>query len=38
MDHLTNENCPCNPQVIPVKREDGTIGWVYMHRRLSDDK
>lgn len=26
--------CPCGPEVQPVEREDGSIGWVYMHNAL----
>lgn len=27
-------NCPCGPEVQPVKREDGSIGWCYIHSAL----
>lgn len=27
-------DCPCGPEVRPVEREDGTIGWVYVHNAL----
>lgn len=26
--------CPCGPEVQPVEREDGSIGWVYVHNAL----
>lgn len=27
-------DCPCGPEVQPVEREDGSIGWVYLHNAL----
>lgn len=27
-------DCPCGPEVNPVEREDGSIGWVYIRNAL----
>lgn len=27
-------DCPCGPEIRPVERDDGTIGWVYIHSAL----
>jgi hypothetical protein len=27
-------DCPCGPEVDPVKRDDGSIGWVLVHHSL----
>lgn len=27
-------DCPCGPEVQPVEREDGSIGWLYLHNAL----
>lgn len=32
--HETNEDCVCGPDVVPVKREDGSIGYVITHHSL----
>lgn len=29
--HTLSEDCPCGPTVIPVPRDDGTVGWTYAH-------
>lgn len=29
-----SEDCICGPRVEPVKREDGSIGWVVIHHAL----
>ena len=29
-----NGDCPCGPEVQPVERDDGSIGWVYIHSAL----
>lgn len=36
IEHEENDegDCPCGPEVQPVKREDGSIGWVYIHNAL----
>jgi hypothetical protein len=31
MDHLRADECWCNPTAIPVKRNDGSIGYVHAH-------
>jgi hypothetical protein len=30
-EHLNPYDCWCNPTTIPVKRDDGSIGYVYAH-------
>ena len=27
-------DCPCGPETRPVKRDDGSIGWLYVHNAL----
>lgn len=33
-DHEFDPDCGCGPAVIPVEREDGSVGWVYRHASL----
>lgn len=37
-DLIEHENvgdeCPCGPTAQPVKREDGSVGWVILHHSL----
>lgn len=28
------EDCECRPQVVPLERPDGSIGWLVKHRAL----
>jgi hypothetical protein len=30
-EHLNPYDCWCNPTIIPVERNDGSIGFVYAH-------
>lgn len=30
-EHELSEHCWCHPTTIPVRRDDGSIGWVYAH-------
>jgi hypothetical protein len=32
--HELDEGCPCGPTVEPVKRDDGSVGWVLIHHSL----
>ena len=32
--HTPSEECVCCPWVNPVKREDGSMGWVVVHHGL----
>ncbi|HET7386862.1 MAG TPA: hypothetical protein VFJ19_09405 [Nocardioidaceae bacterium] len=32
-EHL-DECCPCGPDYEPVKRDDGSIGWIVTHHSL----
>ncbi len=33
VDHLS-EGCTCGPTDDPVKRDDGSVGWVVIHHSL----
>lgn len=33
-DHDVSEDCVCGPTVEPVKRDDGSVGWVVVHHSL----
>lgn len=33
-DTETDGDCPCGPTVEPVVRDDGSIGWIYIHHSL----
>lgn len=33
IDHLVDA-CPCGPEIEPVKRDDGSIGWSITHHSL----
>lgn len=37
VDHDTSTaeaDCACGPEVRPVTREDGTVGWLLVHHSL----
>ncbi len=34
IDHEDADDCPCGPAMIPVERDDGSIGWVVSHFSL----
>ncbi len=34
IEHEISADCPCGPTVKPVKKEDGSIDWIYIHHRL----
>ncbi len=34
IDHEDDDDCPCGPAMIPVERDDGSIGWVVSHHSL----
>lgn len=35
IDHdAFSEDCPCGPTPEPVKRDDGSMGWVLVHHSL----
>ena len=36
IEHDSNEGCSCGPSVDPVKREDGSFGWVHVHHSLDN--
>lgn len=34
VDHEDSDECPCGPTSEPVKRADGSVGWVVIHHSL----
>jgi hypothetical protein len=32
--HDLSEDCVCGPDVQPIKRDDGSVGWVISHHSL----
>ena len=34
IEHDLNADCACGPTTEPVKREDGSVGWVVTHHSL----
>lgn len=34
IEHILDDSCPCGPTSEPVKREDGSVGWVITHHSL----
>ncbi len=34
IDHQPTETCLCGPTSEPVKRDDGSVGWVAVHHSL----
>ena len=34
IDHDLIEPCPCGPAIQPVKRDDGSVGWLTVHHSL----
>lgn len=34
VEHELTEDCPCGPEARPVKREDGSVGWLIVHHAL----
>lgn len=30
--HIASEDCWCGPATQPVKRDDGSVGWIYVHK------
>lgn len=34
--HELAEDCICGPTPEPVKRNDGSVGWVYVHHSLDN--
>ena len=31
IEHEDSAECPCLPTVEPVKRDDGSVGWLVVH-------
>lgn len=34
IEHDTINDCTCGPAIQPVKREDGSTGWLTVHHSL----
>jgi len=34
IEHEITDSCPCGPQARPVKRDDGSVGWLLVHSSL----
>lgn len=34
IEHELGADCVCGPRVEPVKQDDGSIDWVYVHHSL----
>lgn len=34
IEHQMNDDCPCGPRQEPVKRDDGSMGWLVVHHSL----
>ena len=34
VEHHLEDDCVCGPRLSPVKREDGSMGWVRVHHSL----
>ena len=34
IDHPASADCVCTPQLEAVPRDDGSYGWLYIHRRI----
>lgn len=35
-EHIASEDCLCGPEVKPVKQDDGSVDWIYVHRPYPD--
>lgn len=34
VEHDTQSECVCGPRVEVAKRDDGSVGWLYVHHSL----
>ena len=34
IEHERGDGCPCGPEAQPVKRDDGSVGWLLVHHSL----
>ena len=34
IEHELTDDCPCGPRQEPVKRDDGSTGWLVVHNSL----
>lgn len=36
IEHADNDECVCVPTIEPVKRDDGSVGWLIIHHSLDN--
>lgn len=34
IEHDREGDCVCGPEATPVKRDDGSVGWIMVHHSL----
>ena len=34
IEHALSDDCLCGPRTEPVQRDDGSMGWLYVHHSL----
>lgn len=34
VEHEASEDCVCGPELEPVERDDGSMGWLAIHHSL----
>lgn len=34
IDHASGADCLCGPRMVPVQRDDGSVGWIVVHHSL----
>lgn len=34
IEHELTDGCPCGVRTMPVKRADGSMGWLHVHHSL----
>lgn len=34
IEHAATDGCLCGPRTEPVKRDDGSVAWIYVHHSL----
>ena len=34
IEHQMDDGCPCGPEQQPVRRDDGSVGWLTVHHAL----
>lgn len=36
IEHEMTDDCPCGVRTEPVKRDDGSVGWLHVHHSLDN--